>query len=99
MQRKFELCLSYTKEKQIDISGVHLVGGVSCNNALREMVSVSANKFGLNVLTCPKDICVDNGAMIAWNGWELKNAGQDVDIRGMQVNGHRTVPLGNYMTD
>ena len=99
MQRKFELILTYTKAKKIPVSGVHLVGGVSCNSALREMIEVSSAKYGLDVLTCPLDICVDNGAMIAWNGWELKNANQDVDIRDMQISGHRKVPLGNYMTE
>lgn len=51
------------------------------------------------MLTCPKDICVDNGAMIAWTGWEIKNAEQDVDIRNIMVNGHRKIPLGNFRTD
>ena len=51
------------------------------------------------MLTCPKDICVDNGAMIAWTGWEIKNAEQDVDIRNITVNGHRKIPLGNFRTD
>ena len=63
------------------------------------MIEISAQKYGLNVYTCPADLCVDNGAMIAWNGWELKNASQDVDIAQMELSGHQKIPLGNYMTD
>jgi hypothetical protein len=34
--------------------------------------------------------------MIAWMGWELKNAQQDVDIRGKVLNGLKKIPLGSY---
>ena len=63
------------------------------------MLEINAQKYGLNVYTCPLDICVDNGAMIAWNGWELKNAEQDVDIGHMNIRGHSKIPLGNYLID
>ena len=62
------------KLQQIPITGVHLVGGVSCNSQLRQMLEVTCENYELGLLTCPKDICVDNGAMIAWNAWEIKNA-------------------------
>ena len=42
---------------------------------------------------------MDNGAMIAWNAWEVKNAQQDVDIRNEFVKGHSKVPLGNFRID
>ena len=51
------------------------------------------------MLTCPKEICLDNGAMIAWNAWEIKNADQDVDVRNEFVKGHKKVPLGNFRID
>lgn len=63
------------------------------------MVKIEAKKHDLKTYTCPLDICVDNGAMIAWNGWELKNAEQDVDIRDMAISGHKSMPLGNYLVD
>ena len=37
--------------------------------------------------------------MIAWTGWELKNALQDVDIRDIKTEGHRSIPLGSYVRD
>ena len=49
------------------------------------MIDIVSKKYGFDVLTCPVDLCIDNGAMIAWNGWELKNAEQDVDIRNVEV--------------
>ena len=49
------------------------------------MVTITAKKYDMEVLTCPLDICVDNGAMIAWNAWELKNADQDVDVRDLLI--------------
>lgn len=35
--------------------------------------------------------------MIAWTGWELMNAEQDVDIRGKKLNGLKRLPLGSYV--
>ena len=91
--------LHYCDEKRIPLSGVHLVGGVACNQALQEMMRIEADKHGLELHSCPLELCLDNGAMIAWTGWELKNAEQDVCIRDIAVEGHRKVPLGNYLTD
>ena len=39
------------------------------------------------LVSCPQEMCVNNGAMIAWNAWEIKNAEQDVDIRDTLVKG------------
>ena len=64
---------------------MHLVGGVACNQELRLMIDIVSKKYGYDVLPCPVELCVDNGAMIAWNAWELKNAEQDVDIRDVRV--------------
>ena len=74
IQRKFELVLNYITKKKIPITGVHLVGGVSCNKELRLMIDIVSKNYGFDVYTCPVDLCVDNAAMIAWNAWELKNA-------------------------
>lgn len=35
--------------------------------------------------------------MIAWMGWELLNADQDVCIREAEVNGIKKIPLGSYV--
>ena len=63
------------------------------------MIEVVAHKYGKKVYTCPLDICLDNGAMIAWTAWELIRAEQDVDIRDIEVQGHSKIPLGNFITE
>jgi hypothetical protein len=35
--------------------------------------------------------------MIAWMGWELINAEQDVDIADRTVNALKRIPLGSYV--
>lgn len=35
--------------------------------------------------------------MIGWMGWELMNAEQDVDIRNMNLNALKRLPLGSYV--
>jgi hypothetical protein len=50
----------------------------------------------------PKDLCTDNAAMIAWMGWELINAGMNVDIKNSgKINdiSHHIFPLGSHTID
>ena len=35
--------------------------------------------------------------MIAWMGWELMNAEQNVDIRDSNVQPMKRIPLGSYV--
>jgi len=53
------------------------------------MMEVETHEYGLDLHTCPAELCVDNGAMIAWNGWELKQAEQDVCVRERVLEGHK----------
>ena len=91
--------LEYLKQKGILINGVNLVGGVSCNKELQYMIKVLSQDFNHQMNVCPADLCTDNAAMIAWMGWELKNSIQDVDIRNIRVDGHKSIPLGSYVRD
>lgn len=52
--------------------GTHLVvaGGVAANVALREKLTLLADKAGLTFLAPPLKLCTDNAAMIAWAGAE-----------------------------
>lgn len=99
VQRKVASVLNYLRRKQINITCVNLVGGVSCNLELQYMIRVLAKEYNHEVNACPADLCTDNAAMIAWMGWELKNALQDVDIRNIRTDGHRSIPLGSYVRD
>ncbi len=54
---------------------VLLGGGVACNQRLREMVSCMAEERGARCVVPPSDVCVDNGAMIAWLGLVMFKSG------------------------
>jgi len=44
-------------------------GGVSANSQLRERLTSEAARIGAEVFFPPRDLCTDNGAMIALAGW------------------------------
>ncbi|XP_064454667.1 tRNA N6-adenosine threonylcarbamoyltransferase, mitochondrial-like isoform X2 [Ornithodoros turicata] len=59
-----------------DTTGPTLVvsGGVACNLHLRSMLSQLCETEGVTLVAPPKELCTDNGIMIAWNGVERWNA-------------------------
>lgn len=56
-----------------------------------------ADEFDVPFTYSPKNVSTDNASMIAWVGWELINAEQDVDIKDRNMNGLRRIPLGSYV--
>ena len=56
-----------------------------------------ARENQMPLIYSPPHLCTDNAAMIAWMGWELMNAEQDVDIRDCTVNALKKIPLGSYV--
>lgn len=52
-----------------------LGGGVACNERLRAMVEAMAAARNGKMSVPPKELCVDNGAMIAWTGLLMHRAG------------------------
>ena len=54
---------------------VVLVGGVAVNNRLREMLKTMADERGVEFFVPPYDLCRDNGAMIAYTGLRMYQAG------------------------
>jgi glycoprotease/Kae1 family metallohydrolase len=59
---------------------VVLGGGVACNERLRGMVRSMTEGRGGTMFAPPRDLCVDNGAMIAWTGHLAFEAGQSVPV-------------------
>jgi N6-L-threonylcarbamoyladenine synthase/N6-L-threonylcarbamoyladenine synthase/protein kinase Bud32 len=59
---------------------VLLGGGVASNKRLQDMLSVMAKERGANFACPPKSLCVDNGAMIAWMGLIMYEAGVRMEI-------------------
>jgi len=54
---------------------VLLGGGVAANKRLREMVQIMAKERKASFFVPSKDLCIDNGAMIAWLGVLMHNSG------------------------
>ncbi len=54
---------------------VLLGGGVARNRRLQEMVGRMAADRGARMFVPPGDLCIDNGAMIAWTGLLMHRAG------------------------
>lgn len=59
---------------------VLLGGGVAQNMRLREMVAEMAHERGAEMYVPDRRFCMDNGAMIAWLGWEMYNSGVRMGI-------------------
>jgi len=53
-----------------------LAGGVSANRRLRERVDAALRKEGASAYYPRPAFCTDNGAMIAFAGWQRLNAGE-----------------------
>ena len=58
-----ERALTHTEKKE-----VLLTGGVAANKRLQEMISSMAKEHDADFYVIPKELAIDNGAMIAWTG-------------------------------
>jgi len=66
--------------KQAGMSRLVIAGGVSANTHLRETLETELTKINATVHYAPPALCTDNGAMIAYAGFERLNAGQTDDL-------------------
>lgn len=57
-----------------------IAGGVSANESLREQLALMLGSLGGKVYYPRKEFCTDNGAMIAFAGYQRLNAGQQQDL-------------------
>ena len=85
------------------IRALNVCGGVACNKTLLKDLNYIANLYEMPLATNPKEFCTDNAAMIAWMGWEVKNAKMDVDLRKFKNSipsiSYHKLPLGNHAID
>ena len=63
-----ERAMAHTEKKE-----VLLGGGVAANTRLRGMVQTMAEERDASFFVPSKDLCIDNGAMIAWLGVLMYN--------------------------
>ncbi|WP_131668445.1 tRNA (adenosine(37)-N6)-threonylcarbamoyltransferase complex transferase subunit TsaD [Psychrobacter pygoscelis] len=66
--------------KQTNMRRLVIAGGVSANTHLREMLTRELGKIQATVHYAPPALCTDNGAMIAYAGFERLVAGQADDL-------------------
>jgi N6-L-threonylcarbamoyladenine synthase len=71
---------------QLENHQVLLGGGVAANNRLREMVTKMAKDRNARCFVPRKDLCVDNGAMIAWLGLIMYQSGIRMNLDETVIN-------------
>lgn len=71
-------CLKALKYTQLN--RLVIAGGVSANVCLRQTLETALSRVGAKVHYAPAELCTDNGAMIAFAGWQRLNAGQSDDL-------------------
>jgi N6-L-threonylcarbamoyladenine synthase/N6-L-threonylcarbamoyladenine synthase/protein kinase Bud32 len=65
---------------------VLLGGGVAANKRLQDMVNTMARERGARFFVPSRDLCIDNGAMIAWLGLLMYNSGIRMDIEESTID-------------
>lgn len=66
--------------KQTGLKQLVIAGGVSANQLLRERFESELKKINSQVYYAEPALCTDNGAMIAFAGWQRLKAGQTDDL-------------------
>lgn len=67
--------------KQTGLKQLVIAGGVSANQLLRERLESELKKIKGQVYYAEPALCTDNGAMIAFAGWQRLKAGQKDDLK------------------
>jgi len=65
---------------------VLLGGGVAANKRLQDMVNTMASERGARFFVPSRDLCIDNGAMIAWLGLLMYNSGIRMDMEESTID-------------
>ena len=81
--KKIAIAIGVINEKKVNYKNVVIAGGVAANKYLRKNLSVEVEKKNKKLILPPVDLCTDNGAMIAWAGYELYQSGirSNMDFR------------------
>ena len=78
-----ERAMAHTEKKQ-----VLLGGGVASNKRLRAMVKKMAEERNADFFTPSKQLCIDNGAMIAWLGLLMYKSGMRMKVENSFIDQH-----------
>ena len=73
--RKMSLAIDLCEKNSFKFQNVVIAGGVAANKYLRTNLQNTVNKKKKKIYLPPIHLCTDNGAIIAWAGYELYNLG------------------------
>lgn len=73
--KKITIAINIMNEKKVNYNNVVIAGGVAANKYLRKNLHIEVEKNNKKLFLPPIDLCTDNGAMIAWAGYELYKYG------------------------
>jgi N6-L-threonylcarbamoyladenine synthase len=75
-----ERTLAHTEKKEL-----LLTGGVASSKALRKMMQKMCRQRKAKLYVPPREVCVDNGAMIAWQGLLEFRAGKKTKLKESKI--------------
>jgi len=78
--RKISLAIDVSLKKFAYFDNVVVAGGVAANNYLRTKLKKTIKLKNKNIFFPPTNLCTDNGAMIAWAGYELYKKGVKTNL-------------------
>ena len=73
--KKISYAIDISNKEYSSFKNVVVSGGVAANNYLRKKIIQTVKLKGKSIFFPPSNLCTDNGAMIAWAGYELYRAG------------------------
>ena len=73
--KKISIAIDISNKEFSNFQNVVVSGGVAANKYLREKIRTTVKSKDKLVFFPPTNLCTDNGAMIAWAGYELYCAG------------------------
>ena len=76
-----ERALAHTGKSELVLGG-----GVACNERLREMATIMCEERGITCFIPSKGLCVDNGVMIGWLGFQMVDAGYEITDVDNEIN-------------
>lgn len=76
-----ERALAHTGKSELVLGG-----GVACNERLREMATIMCEERGITCFIPSKGLCVDNGVMIGWLGFQMIDAGYEITDVDNEIN-------------
>ena len=73
--KKIAIAINIIDKKKVRCNNVVIAGGVAANQYLRKNIRIEVEKNNKKLFLPPVNLCTDNGAMIAWAGYELYQNG------------------------